>query len=108
MENKKILIEKLKEKKETTLLNIKEIESSSKPVALDDSFGRLSRQDALLHQQMALRMKENLLLTLEQIKQAEKRIENNEFGICLGCEEEIDEKRLNAKPEASLCRNCQQ
>lgn len=43
---------------------------------------------------------------LEAIDSALSRIKNDAFGICLICEEEISEERLEAVPHATLCRNC--
>lgn len=43
---------------------------------------------------------------LKAIDAALSRIENDAYGICLVCEEEISEQRLEAVPHATLCRNC--
>lgn len=43
---------------------------------------------------------------LEAIDAALSRIKNDAFGVCLICEEEISEERLEAVPHATLCRNC--
>lgn len=42
-----------------------------------------------------------------QIREALKRIETGGFGICLDCNEDIDNERLDAIPEATLCIDCQ-
>ena len=44
--------------------------------------------------------------TLRDIDSALKRIENNTYGICKYCNEEIPEKRLIARPVASACVAC--
>ena len=43
---------------------------------------------------------------LKAIDAALSRIEHDAYGICLICEEEISEERLEAVPHATLCRNC--
>ncbi len=43
---------------------------------------------------------------LREIDRALVRIEKGEYGICLNCGEEIDEKRLQAVPYASHCIRC--
>ena len=43
---------------------------------------------------------------LQAIDAALSRIENEVYGICLECQEEISDERLEAVPHATLCRNC--
>jgi len=42
-----------------------------------------------------------------QLNQAMKRIALGTFGTCSSCEEDIDMRRLQAHPVASLCLRCQ-
>ncbi len=44
--------------------------------------------------------------TLRDIEAALKRIEDGTYGICKYCGQEIDEKRLLARPVASACISC--
>jgi len=53
-----------------------------------------------------LSLEHNLELRLKDINQALEKIENNKYGVCEKCDKEIDEKRLQACPEAKLCMNC--
>jgi DnaK suppressor protein len=98
----------LLEKKERVQECLDSLQSSSKPVSLNDPIGRLSRMDAIQHQQMSLVSKKRAILTLTQIEAALKRIECDSYGICLSCDDEIVEKRLLARPEVSLCSQCQE
>ena len=41
-----------------------------------------------------------------QIKAALARIEDGTFGICVQCDEEIPEKRLELLPSTPLCTSC--
>lgn len=45
---------------------------------------------------------------LNLIDGALKRIEADEYGTCLNCEEEMQQKRLEAVPWAKHCINCQE
>lgn len=45
---------------------------------------------------------------LRQIEDSLQRMELNEYGICRVCEEEIDEKRLDAVPTTRICIDCKQ
>lgn len=42
----------------------------------------------------------------QQIKAALQRIEDGTYGICVRCEEEIPEKRLELLPHTPLCASC--
>jgi DnaK suppressor protein len=83
------------------------MKESSRPVDLNDPIGRLSRMDAIQQQQMVLNAKNQIEVNLKLVDEALKRVEKDEYGFCLQCEEEIDQKRLLAKPEAAFCTKCQ-
>ena len=46
------------------------------------------------------------LKEMELIRAALKRIDEDEYGICLKCGSDISEERLDVVPHAALCRNC--
>ncbi|WP_440875295.1 TraR/DksA family transcriptional regulator [Thalassotalea sp. PLHSN55] len=43
---------------------------------------------------------------LQQVIEALHRLENDQYGICTGCAEMIDPKRLNVLPYTNICINC--
>ena len=43
---------------------------------------------------------------LKDVDEALERIEKGDYGKCSNCETEINEKRLEAYPEAKTCSNC--
>src|SRR5204863_7887927 len=45
---------------------------------------------------------------LKSIQEALKRMDRGEYGECIRCSEDINEKRLMAVPWATLCINCQE
>lgn len=79
---------------------------SAEPVSPDRAIGRLTRQDAILAQQMALEIRRRNKLRLEQVQSALRRIDEGTYGLCLRCEEEISIARLKFRPEAALCIRC--
>lgn len=79
---------------------------NTNPVSPDRAIGRLTRQDAILSQQMALEIKRCNEGRLSQVRAALERIEAESYGYCRRCEEEISEARLNVRPEAPVCINC--
>jgi DnaK suppressor protein len=45
---------------------------------------------------------------LDKIERALKKIEDDTFGTCESCDEEISVKRLEARPETTLCIRCKE
>ena len=43
----------------------------------------------------------------EQIQAAQQRQAEGQYGICVSCGREISPERLQARPEATLCIDCQ-
>src|SRR5690349_24608221 len=46
--------------------------------------------------------------TLQLIDEALERIRENQFGLCANCQEEMQQKRLEAVPWARHCITCQE
>ena len=68
--------------------------------------GRLSRMDAMQAQAMAQATAARRETMLKKIDAALSRIDRGEFGICLGCDEDIHPKRLELDPTATHCVDC--
>lgn len=81
---------------------------SRAPVELDQqSVGGLSRMDAMQQQSMDLAREERRRQRLGILSAALRRMEEDEFGYCLSCGEDIAAARLAADPAATLCVDCQ-
>lgn len=78
----------------------------TRPVEPDRAIGRLTRQDAMQSQQMALEMRRRNRQRLLQVERALERVEDGSYGYCLRCEEEISEERLKVRPESPICIAC--
>lgn len=81
-------------------------DDETSPVSPDRSIGRLTRQDAMQSQQMALELKRRNEGRLTQVRLALDRIDDGSYGYCVRCEEEISAARLNVRPEAPTCIAC--
>ncbi|OGQ34002.1 MAG: RNA polymerase-binding protein DksA [Deltaproteobacteria bacterium RIFCSPHIGHO2_12_FULL_43_9] len=55
-----------------------------------------------------LRIRDRERKLISKIDESLVRIGNNTFGICQECGEEIGKKRLDARPETTLCVNCKE
>jgi DnaK suppressor protein len=80
---------------------------ATKPVQLDQSsVGRLSRMDAMQGQAMAIETQRRRQILERRIERALRMIASNDFGVCEGCDEAIDPRRLEADPTSTLCIRC--
>jgi len=104
-------VKKFKTRLKQLRVEIQEMEVSAKestqPVELDQTrVGRLSRMDAMQGQQMAKQGERRRQQQLVMIQAALTRIEEDAFGYCVICEEEIDTRRLDFDPSITRCINC--
>ena len=79
-----------------------------KTVMLDQqSVGRLSRMDALQQQAMAKATQGRRAQSRARIRAALARIDEDEFGYCTECGEDIPVKRLELDPTVPTCVSCE-
>jgi DnaK suppressor protein len=79
----------------------------ARPVSLDNPIGRVSRVDALQQQAMAQANRRSVELRLAQVRQALSAMDEGDYGYCRRCEEPIAVRRLQSRPEAPFCVECQ-
>ena len=75
------------------------------------SLGRVNEEDqAQLSHDEFLKLRLNSLDydKLRQVDAALERLDDGEYGICLGCEEKIPARRLQVIPWARYCVGCQE
>lgn len=88
----------------------KEIEEAEKhsapPGQLDGTEGRISRQDSMIHHEIAKDAQRRRRHRLRLLQEAIQRIDQGTFGFCLTCGKEIDPARLAATPETPICGPC--
>ncbi|MDT8337878.1 MAG: TraR/DksA family transcriptional regulator [Sulfurimonas sp.] len=96
-------LESLKSEVEDSIASLKE---RTKPVSPDVSLGRLTRQEALQEQHVALENLRQTEIKLKKINSALNRIHNKTFGECIDCGDDIAKERLEIMPENGLCIEC--
>ena len=104
LEVKKVLKAELK----NTQLKIDEYTELCKPIAPENSIGRISRMDAINNKSVveaALRETEK---KMQQLLQIDKKINDENFGICIKCRNTIPFGRLMIRPHSKFCVNCAQ
>jgi DnaK suppressor protein len=77
-------------------------------LAIEASPEELDRIQQAGDREYAMRNLERNSNRLREVRAALRRIDAGTFGICAGCEENINPKRLAALPWASLCIACQE
>lgn len=70
-----------------------------------EDFDRLQQQ---LNREVAIRNLDRESAMLKNVQAALARFDNETYGVCLRCDEDIPEKRLNALPWAAYCVKCQE
>jgi DnaK suppressor protein len=91
---RELLIEKLKD-------NDLSVDDSETPDPVDLAVRNYSKN-------VMLAVSENESKQLTLIDEALLRIDDNEYGLCQNCENEINPKRLAAIPWARYCLDCQE
>jgi DnaK suppressor protein len=59
-------------------------------------------------QSFTFRLRGREKVFLDKIERALRKIDEGTYGICEQCEEEIAPKRLEARPETTLCIRCKE
>ncbi|PKH02979.1 TraR/DksA family transcriptional regulator [Psychromonas sp. MB-3u-54] len=95
--------------KEELIVALASTANDIKPVALDQAaVGRVSRVDAMQIQQMALESSRRRERRLISVEQGLKRLDQQIYGICIDCDEDINVRRLEIDPTAIRCIKCAQ
>ena len=76
------------------------------PIQLNGTMGRISRNDAIQVQQMALEIKRRREERLIRIQTAFSRMDKGTYGDCCRCHNRINEARLDTIPDVVLCIRC--
>jgi len=102
MDSNRAALESLREELTASLAE----DGDAAPVEPDRAIGRLTRQDAMQAQQMALELRRRNRQRLQMIERALERLEAGAYGECTRCGAPISEARLKLKPETPVCVEC--
>ena len=98
--------ESIKKSIKETQKDISRLKELTKPISPENAIGRVSRMDAINNKsvnEVALRNAINKLTLLESALQ---RINQEDFGLCIRCKNEIPIKRVLLMPQSSRCVHC--
>jgi DnaK suppressor protein len=98
----------LEEKKEEILRNAKRTLSEDMTLDTDDLADEMDLASSEYLQSFQFRLRGREKTFLKKIDHALAKIDAGTFGVCEDCEEAISIKRLEARPETTLCIRCKE
>jgi DnaK suppressor protein len=101
---KKLLLEE----KQRILNNSKNALKNELTVSSDDLPDETDLAAVEVNQNLMFKLRDRERLLLSKIDEAMARIEAGSFGTCEDCEEEIEPRRLEARPVSTLCIACKE
>ena len=99
----KRIMEEAIEAQKTLIASLAE---TSKPVSPDNAIGRLSRMEALNDRAVSEASLNAARHKLSRLENALGKVDQPDFGICLGCDNPIPPGRILLMPEATRCVPC--
>lgn len=100
--------ELLEEKRKVVLERARQMLSEGMVLDANDLPDEMDLASSEYIQSFEFRLRGREKSLLSKLDLALKKIEDGSFGICEICEEPIGKKRLEARPETSLCIKCKE
>ncbi len=100
--------QKLLEEKARILTHSEKNKEEGLTVKVEDLVDETDMASSELNQNLTLRLKDRERLLLRKIELALEKINDGVYGFCEECGEEIELKRLEARPVAELCIRCKE
>lgn len=98
----------LVEERERLLGNADKSLREDMAVDTDDLPDEVDLASAEYSQAFAFRLRDRERFLLSKVDKALAKIDEGTFGVCEECEEEIDLRRLKARPVTTLCLRCKE
>ena len=97
------IIESEIDKTEKQIIEYKEL---TKPIAPENSIGRISRMDAIHNKSVTEAALRKAKEKFEKLKFALAKVDDYDFGVCLKCKQPIPLGRILIVPQARTCVKC--
>ena len=101
-------VKKLFEQQKENVLENNKVIRDDFAVNSDDRMDDIDQASADVEQSLRMRLRNREMLLIKKINEALVRIEEGTFGLCESCENDIEIKRLEARPTATLCIACKE
>jgi DnaK suppressor protein len=98
----------LEEKRDEILRNAKRTLNEDMTLDVDDLPDEMDLASSEYLQSFQFRLRGREKTFLAKIDRALAKIEDGSFGMCESCDEPISVKRLEARPETTLCIRCKE
>jgi len=98
----------LEDKRDAILNNAKNLKAEGMILDQNDLPDEMDLASSEGMQSFEFRLRGREKMFLAKIETALQKIEAGEFGICEACDEPISVKRLEARPETTLCIRCKE
>ena len=100
--------EVLEAKRDALVQNAKNMKAEGMVLDADDLPDEMDLASSEGMQSFEFRLRGREKTFLQKIDRALRKIEEGDFGVCEECGEEISTKRLEARPETTLCIRCKE
>ncbi len=98
----------LEEKRDGVLVNAKKTLADSMVLDPSDLPDEMDLASSEQLQSFEFRLRGREKVHLAKLDLALRKLEAGEFGVCAECDEPINKKRLEARPETQLCIRCKE
>jgi DnaK suppressor protein len=104
----KVLENNIANEIKSTQEKIDEYSKLCKPIAPENSIGRISRMDAINNKSVVEAALRVSIEKIKQLKTMQNKTNNSDFGICNKCKQVIPFGRLLIQPHSKFCVICAQ
>lgn len=91
---------------EVTIVKLAELVEVTKPIAPENSIGRISRMDAINNKSVNDDALIKARMRLKRLERQRDRVNESTFGLCIKCGIQIPMGRLLYMPETTVCVQC--
>lgn len=91
---------------ESTRKTVEKFRELTKPIAPENSIGRVSRMDAINNKSVNDATLEKATTKLKNLEIALTKINEPDFGLCRRCHQQIPIGRILLLPQVTICVNC--
>lgn len=98
----------LEEKRNALIQNAENLKAEGMVLDQNDLADEMDLASSEGMQSFEFRLRGREKTFLSKITKALAKIDEGEFGVCESCEEPISPKRLEARPETTLCIRCKE
>jgi len=89
-----------------TQANISSLKELTKPISPENAIGRVSRMDAINNKSVNEAALRNAVNKLALLESALQRVNNENFGLCIRCNNPIPIQRILLMPQSNRCVHC--